>query len=77
MGATGNSIDCYTISLTLFDRRELTLFSFYGDGAFQNQSGMPDWCYWSDITFDRVGTQQAESKYFVDLLSEFTDAPLV
>ena len=77
LGATGNSSDSYSVALKLRDASEVALFSFVGDGAYQNNSGLPDWCYWSEFAFDWVGDQANESKRFVELLSSFTGAPLV
>jgi hypothetical protein len=49
---------------------EVRLFYFVGDGAFQNDSPLPDWWYWEDYALDRVGSQDRESRMFVQLLSQ-------
>lgn len=67
---TYDSYDSFAVGLRLYDDREIGLFHFIGDGAFTNDSEIfPDWCYWSEFAFDLVGTQQQESRVFVELLS--------
>ncbi len=77
-GGTGNPVDCYTISLHLFGQRRqpVHLFRFVGAGVFSNRSGMPDWYYWKEIRHDLVGTQEGESRAYVDALQSLLDVPL-
>ena len=65
-----NSSDLYNVGLRLHGRKEVHLFYFYGDGEFSNDGPLPDWFYWSDYVFDVAGTQQRESRWFVELLSK-------
>jgi hypothetical protein len=68
-----DAIDVFSTGLRLHDDREITLFTFFGNGAFVNNGPFPDWCYWSDYAFDMTGTQGSESRLFVDLLSKMLD----
>src|SRR5437867_1647621 len=40
-----NSVDCFTVGLKLKNERARHLFSFFGDGTFQNDGPLPDWLY--------------------------------
>jgi hypothetical protein len=68
--------DNFTVQLKLHGGGDVHLFSFYGDGAFQNNGPFPDWYYWSDYALDLSGTQTEESRAYVELLSKMTGAPV-
>jgi hypothetical protein len=71
LGFTGDAIDRFAVGLKLHGERVHThLFSFTGDGSFQNESIWPDWMYWEEMAFDMRGTQEEESKVFVSLLEK-------
>lgn len=78
LGMTGNPLDCYTVSLHLNGRRRqpVHLFRFLGAGQFTNRSGMPDWMYWKEFRHDIIGTQEGESRAWVDALQSLLDVPL-
>jgi hypothetical protein len=63
-----DSVDLFSVGLRLHGGDELRLFYFYGDGAFSNHGPLPDWLYWDDYLFDLSGTQEKESRAFVELL---------
>jgi hypothetical protein len=65
-----DSIDLFSVGLRLLGGDELHLFYFYGDGTFNNDGPWPDWLYWEDYLFDMTGTQERESRAFVELLSK-------
>jgi hypothetical protein len=52
------------------------LFHFYGEGTFVNNSPFPDWCYWEEYLLDMSGTQESESRTFVDLLQKMLNVPV-
>jgi hypothetical protein len=66
---TYKSMDVYVVGLRLYDDREIRVFHFFGEGVFANNGPFPDWWYWSEYVFDLTGTQQRESRRFVELLS--------
>jgi hypothetical protein len=70
------SSDIFSVGLRLHGGGDVHLFHFYGEGAFQNHGPLPDWMYWDDYLFDTSGTQEGESKAFVELLSKMTGAPV-
>lgn len=72
-----DSIDCFAIGLRLLNGEELHLFYFYGDGTFTNDGPLPDWLYWEDYAFDASGTQEKESRVFVELLSKMMGVSVV
>jgi hypothetical protein len=66
-----NSLDVFTVGLRLRNDRELSLFRFFGTGEFTNEGDFyPDWMYWPDYVLDFSGTQQTDSRLFVDLLGK-------
>jgi hypothetical protein len=73
---THDSYDQFTVRLRLRGGREMHLFHFHGDGTFTNDGPLPDWYYWNDYLFDFSGTQAAESRLFVDLLSKMIGVPV-
>lgn len=72
-----DSTDWFNVGLRLKDRKEIHLFHFIGDGTFTNNSVFPDWMYWGERLFDFEGSQERESKAFVDLLSTMVRVPVV
>jgi hypothetical protein len=72
-----DSVDLFSVGLRLQDDDELHLFYFYGDGTFRNDGPLPDWLYWDDFLFDLSGTQEKESKAFVELLSKMIGVSVV
>ncbi len=78
MGFTGDSFDCFTVKLKLHNGKGLHLFRFVGEGTFSNKTGYyPDWMYWGEYATDMSGTQDAESRAFVNLLQSIVKVPLV
>jgi hypothetical protein len=72
-----DSVDLYSVGLRLRDGDEVHLFYFYGDGTFRNDGPWPDWLYWDDYVFDTSGTQERESRAFVELLSKMMGVSVV
>lgn len=74
-----DSIDLYRVGLRLHGDRnvDIHLFFFYGDGAFTNNGPLPNWLYWENYLLDTVGTQQKESKAFVDLLGKLIGVEVI
>ena len=75
--ASRDSVDWFTVGLRFIDDSEMHLFSFLGDGTFVNESNFPDWMYWEEFLFDHTGTQEKESRVFVDLLSKLIGVTVV
>ena len=76
--AGGNdSFDWFTVGLRLADDSELQLFNFIGDGTFSNNGPFPDWLYWDEFAFDLSGSQEKESRVFVDLLCKMIGVRVV
>jgi hypothetical protein len=72
-----DSFDWFTVGLRLSDGSETHLFNFIGDGTFSNNGPLPDWLYWDDFAFDMSGSQDKESRVFVDLLAQMIDTTVV
>jgi hypothetical protein len=72
-----DSVDLYSVRLRLRDGDELHLFYFYGDGTFTNDGPWPDWLYWNDYLYDMSGTQETESRAFVELLCKMIGVSVV
>jgi hypothetical protein len=72
-----HSVDLFSVGLRLHGNDEVHLFYFYGDGTFTNDGPFPDWLYWDNYLFDVCGTQEKESKAFVELLSKMLDVSVV
>ncbi len=53
------------------------MFNFSGEGTFANHGPWPDWIYWDEFAFDLSGSQESESRTFVDLLSKMLRVPVV
>ena len=72
-----DSFDWFTVGLRLTDDSEFRLFNFIGDGTFGNAGPFPDWLYWDEFAFDFSGSQDKESRVFVDLLSKMIGVKVV
>lgn len=72
-----DSQDWFTVGLRLKDDSEMHLFNFIGDGTFSNHGPFPDWLYWDEIMFDISGSQEKESRVFVELLSRLIGVKVV
>jgi len=72
-----NSLDSFIVGLRLVDDSEFTLFTFWGEGQFNNDGPFPDWLYFCDLALDLVGSQDKESRLLVDLLSKIVDVSVV
>jgi hypothetical protein len=72
-----DSVDLYSVGLRFHGGDERHLFYFYGDGTFSNDGPWPDWLYWDDYLFDMSGTQERESRAFVELLSKMIGVSVV
>lgn len=77
MSWSHDSIDLFSVGLRLHNGEEWQLFRFLGDGTFSNNGPWPDWLYWDDYLFDMSGTQESESRAFVDLLSKMIGVSVV
>jgi hypothetical protein len=73
---THDSYDQFTVRLRLRNGKELHLFHFFGDGTFTNDGPLPDWCYLGSYLLDVSGTQESESRLFVELLSKMIGVPI-
>jgi hypothetical protein len=65
-----DSLDVFSVGLRLRDETELHLFNFSGAGTFSNEGPWPDWMYWQEYLFDLSGTQETDSRAFVNLFSK-------
>jgi hypothetical protein len=72
-----DSVDLFSVGLRLYGGQDLHLFYFYGDGTFTNDGPLPDWLYWDDYLFDISGTQEKESRAFVELLAKMIGVSVV
>lgn len=72
-----DSFDWFTVGLRMKDRSEIRLFNFVGEGSFDNHGPFPDWMYWDQFAFDATGSQQKESRLFVNLLSKMIGVTVV
>jgi hypothetical protein len=72
-----DSVDLHSVGVRLRDGDEVHLFYFYGDGTFRNDGPWPDWLYWDHYLFDLSGTQQRESRAFVELLSKLISVSVI
>jgi hypothetical protein len=71
-----DSADWYTVRLRLNSGKELHLFHFHGDGHFTNDGPLPDWFYWPEYATDMCGTQERESRLFVEVVSKMIGVPV-
>ena len=72
-----DTFDWFSVGLRLRDDSEVRLFNFIGDGTFQNDGPWPDWMYWDEFIFDSSGSQERESRAFVDVLSTIVGVQVV
>ncbi|MAT69315.1 MAG: hypothetical protein CMJ58_07285 [Planctomycetaceae bacterium] len=73
-----DSLELFTARLQLIgDEDQVHLFHFFGEGTFVNDSPFPDWMMWSDFAYDATGTQDRDSRQFIDALSRAIGAPVV
>ena len=73
-----DSIDSFSTGLRFKNSdKEVHLFTFIGEGTFSNDGPLPDWMYWQDFTFDLSGSQEQESKVFVNILSKMIGVKVV
>lgn len=72
-----DSHDWFAVGIRLATGEEVHFFYFYGDGTFTNNGPWPDWLYWDDYLFDMSGTQERESRGFVELLMKMIGVTLV
>lgn len=73
-----DSEDLFKVGLWLKDDRVVTLFRFFGQGEFINNSVWPDWMMWSDVLAGRVLPHDMESQALAvaELLSSMFDVPI-
>ena len=69
--------DAFRVGLRLSNFREVHLFWFSGEGPFTNYGPWPDWLYWEDYLLDFSGTQERESRAFVELLSKMIGVTVI
>lgn len=72
-----DSYDWFTVGLRFNDDSEMHLFNFIGEGTFSNNGPFPDWMYWEEFVFDITGSQEKESRVFVDVLSKIIGVKVV
>lgn len=72
-----DSFDKFRVGLRLDHRSEIHLFNFTGEGTFNNHGPFPDWMYWEEFAFDRSGSQENESRIFVEILSKMIGVTVV
>jgi hypothetical protein len=77
LNSAHDTLDLYSVGLRLYDGDDLHLFHFFGDGTFIHNEIWPDWMDWDRYVFDLSGTQDRESRLFVDLLSQLIGVPVV
>jgi hypothetical protein len=75
-GTAGDSFDVFTVSLRLHDFSDVHLFTFLGDGEYENRSALPDWLFWPNFALDVAGTQGRESRAYAELLARMLQVPL-
>lgn len=73
---THNAVDRFVVGLRIHGAEEVRLFDFVGDGTFTNGGPLPDWWYWDEILMDFVGSQERESKLYVQLISKLIGVPI-
>jgi hypothetical protein len=69
-------IDRFIVGLRPVVGEEVRLFYFVGDGTFTNNGPLPDWWYWDEYVFDYTGSQERESRAFVQLLSKLLNVSI-
>lgn len=71
-----DTTDSFTVGLKLVDFERVHLFTFFGEGPFQNNGPLPDWLYWEEYLFDVLGDQEKQSRAFVELLAKMIDVTI-
>jgi hypothetical protein len=63
--------DMFTVRLRLKDGEEPVLCRFYGQGAFVNNSFLPDWMFWGDQVVAGItqGSQESQSRLYATTVS--------
>jgi hypothetical protein len=74
---SGKTFDHFIVGLRLSDNEEVPLFHFFGEGAFVNNTFLPDWLYWQEYVLDSSGTQEQESRAYVELVKQMINVPLI
>jgi hypothetical protein len=68
---TSDGPEAFTIGLKLhYGAVSVPLFTFVGEGRFENHGPLPDWVYWEEYATDLAGVQDNESKRLADLMSK-------
>ncbi|MEM0925185.1 MAG: hypothetical protein AAGJ83_04035 [Planctomycetota bacterium] len=70
------SYDCFTVGLRLRDDSEVVLHRFSGEGTLVNETIFPDWLM-QPFGFELVGTQERDSRSYVELVSRLVDVPTI
>jgi len=75
-GFTGEAIDLFAVKLRLHSRETVHLFYFFGEGGFVHGGSLdwfPEWWYWPRRLLDASGSQENDSRAFVDRLQNLLD----
>jgi hypothetical protein len=72
-----DSFDWFTVGLRLRGGVQKHLFHFIGEGTFSSHGPWPEWVYWGDYALDLSGSQEKESRAFVEVLSKLVGVPVV
>jgi hypothetical protein len=79
-GQEGNTLDAFRVQLELVDGAIVNLFTFYGEGTLQEGWDtpwwLPDWAWNLQRRFDVYGSQEIDSRHFVDRLQKLLDVPV-
>jgi hypothetical protein len=79
VGLTGNTKDCFSVNLQLVNGEDVHLFNFLGEGTFEARAPNPllsfSW-YWAKMLLAFSGSQEDDSRRFVDRLEELIGAPV-
>jgi hypothetical protein len=70
--------DLFIVGLWLHDGRNVTLFRFYGQGQFVNNSIWPDWMMWDEFLKGKMVPHNMDSAALglAELLSAMLDVPI-
>ena len=69
-----DSADWFLVGLKPREKEEIRLFWFSGEGTITDKLNLPAWATWGRL--DWAGTQEQESKLFVQLLSKLIGVPI-
>jgi hypothetical protein len=72
-----HTLDVFRVGLRLKDDTERHFFTFFGEGTFKNDSVWADWVHGEKFFVDLSGTQERESRVFVELLSKLIGVGVV